>query len=495
MRNHVLQQVIELLSLSREGHGRRGRISYAQLGIAQLGSVYEGLLSYTGFFVEERDGLYEVKPEGEPYDPLKQAYFVPKSALSEYKNEEKVYENERLVHHLQGSFVYRLAGRNRQKSASYYTPEVLTQCLVKYALKELLKDKPADGILNLNICEPALGSGAFLNEAVNQLADSYLERKQHETGRTISHDEYLVEKQKVKAYLADNRVYGVDRNPVATELAEISLWLNTIYAGHTIPWFGGQLAAGNSLIGARRQVFTRLQLESDNRIWLDSVPERVRMGKERADGQIWHFLVPDKGMADYADKAVKEMLPAEMKQIRDWRRDFTKRFSVGDTTALERLSAAVDRLWRRLCEDLRRVRRETAHIFPIFGQETNPAFAERGSQLSTHQRDVNYERAIKPAGGQASAYQRLKLAMDYWCSLWFWPVELASMLPTRDEFLLEMSAILEGTSQELSPLLGPEQQPLFATGRPEQQQLRLAEELGQVNLEELCASLPRLKQV
>jgi hypothetical protein len=57
------------------------------------------LLSYTGFFVEERDGLYEVKPEGEPYDPLKQAYFVPKSALSEYTNEEKVYINGRLVHH------------------------------------------------------------------------------------------------------------------------------------------------------------------------------------------------------------------------------------------------------------------------------------------------------------------------------------------------------------------------------------------------------------
>ena len=92
LRNHVLQKVIELLSLSREDRGRRrGRISYSQLGINQLGAVYEGLLSYTGFFVEEKDGLYEVKPEGEPYDPLKQAYFVPKSALSEYKEEEKVY--------------------------------------------------------------------------------------------------------------------------------------------------------------------------------------------------------------------------------------------------------------------------------------------------------------------------------------------------------------------------------------------------------------------
>ena len=143
----------------------------------------------------------------------------------------------------------------------------------------------------------------------------------------------------------------------------------------------------------------------------------------------------------------------------------------------------------------RQVRRDTAHVFPVFGQESNPAFAERGQRLTTQQRDEIFERAITPRGGQASAYQRLKLAMDYWCSLWFWPVEQGTLLPSRDEFLLELSAILEGTSQELSPLLGAEQQPLFPTGKPEQEQLRLAEEFGLVNLDELCASLPRLKKV
>ena len=78
------------------------------------------------------------------------------------------------------------AGRDRQKSASYYTPQVLTQCLVKYALKELLNServRTADDILTLTVCEPAMGSAAFLNEAVNQLADAYLERKQQELGR------------------------------------------------------------------------------------------------------------------------------------------------------------------------------------------------------------------------------------------------------------------------------------------------------------------------
>ena len=59
---------------------------------------------------------------------------------------------------------------------------MLTQCVVKYSLKELLKDKTADDILKITICEPAMGSGAFINEALNQLADAYLERKQKELG-------------------------------------------------------------------------------------------------------------------------------------------------------------------------------------------------------------------------------------------------------------------------------------------------------------------------
>jgi type II restriction/modification system DNA methylase subunit YeeA len=142
---------------------------------------------------------------------------------------------------------------------------VLTQCLVKYALKELLDEKngrvkKADDILTLTVCEPAMGSAAFLNEAVNQLADAYLERKQAELGKRIPHDQYPQELQKVRMVLADRNVFGVDLNPVAVELAEVSLWLNAIYGDADsqgrplparVPWFGYQLFAGNSLIGAR----------------------------------------------------------------------------------------------------------------------------------------------------------------------------------------------------------------------------------------------------
>jgi type I restriction-modification system DNA methylase subunit len=498
MRNKTLQKVIELLSLSRERrNARRGRISYAQLGINQLGSVYEGLLSYTGFFAEE--DLYEVKKPDEEYDPLKQAFFVPAAALPKYKEEEKSFDEQgRLRKHPKGSFIYRLSGRDRQKSASFYTPESLTHCTVKYALKELLKDKSADDILKLNICEPALGSGAFANEAINQLAEVYLEWKARETDRTIRHEDYLIEKQKVKAFLADNRVFGADLNPVAIQLAEVSLWLNTIYPSHTIPWFGGQLVAGNSLVGARRQVFTKQQLESRSRDWLEAVPERVPIGHARHAGQIWHFLTPDKAMAEYSDRDVRNMLPEDDQRIRDWRKGFCARFDARDTRALDRLSAAVDVLWQQHTADLRKVREETGHSFPVFGQEENPLFSEKGHRLTTQQRrDILEQRILGRGSSLATPYQRLKMAMDYWCGLWFWPMDQSALLPSRDEFLLEMQMILEGSSvEEGSPLLGPEQMDLIAEAAPvRQEQLRMTDVLGHVNLEELCADHPRLTLV
>ena len=92
--------------------------------------------------------------------------------------------------HERGSFVFRLAGRERQQSASYYTPEVLTRFVVSQALEELLDQDghttTAAEILELTVCEPALGSGAFAIEAVRQLAEAYLQRRQKRARRRRS---------------------------------------------------------------------------------------------------------------------------------------------------------------------------------------------------------------------------------------------------------------------------------------------------------------------
>jgi type II restriction/modification system DNA methylase subunit YeeA len=293
-RNVVLREVIELMSLTKEGKGkRRGRVSYSQLGINQLGAVYEALLSFRGFFAEE--DLYEVQPapkkgkaaasddddfddgddegdddntkaSGQAHDELEVGHFVTEEQLKAYKADEIVPDpgTGKPKCYPKGSFIYRLAGRDREKSASYYTPESLTQCLVKYALKELLPGKTAADILQLKVCEPAMGSAAFLNEVVNQLAQKYLELRQQETGKSIPHEQFATELQKVKMRLADQNVFGVDLNPVAVELAEVSLWLNSIFTPENgrafVPWFSQQLVCGNSLIGARRQIYRVSQL-------------------------------------------------------------------------------------------------------------------------------------------------------------------------------------------------------------------------------------------
>lgn len=145
------------------------------------------------------------------------------------------------VRHAKGSFVFRLSGRDRQRSASYYTPEVLTRCVVKHALAELLgtDDYAPEGgsaqiteateLLDLTICEPALGSGAFLNEAIQPAGSRVPEAPPGRAGESLDPDAYLRELQRVKAHFALHQSYEVDLNATAVELAEVSLWLNAMH--------------------------------------------------------------------------------------------------------------------------------------------------------------------------------------------------------------------------------------------------------------------------
>ena len=500
-RNVVLQKIIDLLSLSRGGGGnkRRGRISYAQLGINQLGAVYEGLLSYSGFFAET--DLYEVKKAGTEVNELEPAFFVKAEDFQQYEDSERVYNSDGTFKiYPRGTFIYRLAGRNREKTASYYTPEVLTRCLVKYALKELLKDKTADDILRLTVCELAMGSAAFLNEAINQLAEAYLERKQKETGETIAHDSYGKEKQKVKAFIADNNVFGVDLNPVAVELAEVSLWLNAMYVGEkgelpVIPWFGNQLVCGNSLIGARKQVFAAELLEENRKgkeTWQDVVPVRVPVGKSRPPKAIYHFLLPDTGMANYTDKVVRGMAKKETEKIKQWRKDFIRPFNTGEIETLRRLSEAVDKLWQRHAADCARIRFQTRSAYKFFGYDDGNTYKQ---SLTTKQKDDLYNRELLSENvPNSSPFRRLKLVMDYWCALWFWPIQEADKLPSRDEFLMDLTLILEGTVYENVPAVG-EQILLIPDNRPKQQEIDFTNEFGYVNVDALCNSIERLALV
>ena len=552
--NWLWQQVIAQMSLTRsKGRGRRrGRVSYQLLSINQLGAVYEALLSYRGFFAKE--DLFEVQPapkkakatgeddedgegdeeatgSGTSTDLMGSAWFVPESRLGEYKDNERVYDlddngHKKLRRYPKGSFIYRLAGRDREKSASYYTPQVLTQCLVKYALKELLQGKKADDILQLTVCEPAMGSAAFLNEAVNQLAEKYLELKQDETKRRIPHDEYPRELQKVRMYLADRNVYGVDLNPIAVELAEVSLRLNAIYGEPTedehgnplppqparVPWFGYQLFDGNSLIGARNEVYNASALQKGAKPrWYEEAPRRLDPQRpDRKRSEIHHFLLPDPGMAAYTDKVAKALYPDDFQRLKDWRRAFTRPLETHEIARLQQLSGKIDALWDEHAQWLARDRAATEDPMAVWPHPEPPERrSTRAEKEATRRKGLFNEDA-----DEATPYRRLKLVMDYWCALWFWPIQDSASLPSREQWWMEVGAILEGNVVDLAPQasldlaataapreLAPRPQPTLAgfesqlglTATPAQPTLH--DRFGRLRINRLREVFPRIREV
>ena len=507
IRNSVMLRIVDLMSVTRgsgKKNDRRGRISYANLGINQMGAVYEALLSYRGFIAEQ--DLYEVKRAGDSFNELDVGYFVTEGELAQYTEDERVrYERDddfghkkgELRMYRQGTFIYRLAGREREKSASYYTPEVLTKCLVKYALKELLQNKTADEILQLTVCEPAMGSAAFLNEAINQLAEAYLDKKQKELGDSISYETRGQELQKVKMYIADRNVYGIDLNPVAVELAEVSLWLNTIYAGGYVPWFGTQLINGNSLIGARRQCYHKNALiaTQKNARWYENAPERVPLGEKRGTkSQVYHFLLGDPGMCSYDDKVIKKLEPENIKAMATWNKEFTKPYSEDEFHTLLDLSNAIDELWDNQVKLRKTLEEETRDKLNVYGH----ADTAEDSHTTIRLKDKIYKELYKSEHAQnAGPYARLKFAMDYWCALWFWPIEKADLLPTRSEFLNDMNLILVGAISTAKNTWEKGQYSLFPTEKEQliEKVLNFIPGQSEVNLDNLCALFPRLALV
>lgn len=448
--NEVLQKVIRLMSLSRgDKRSRTGRISYAHLGINQLGAVYEALLSYRGFFAKE--DLYEVHPAGEAVNEFEAGYFVTASELDHYNDDEKVYvttpEGEKkLKVYPKETFIYRLTGRDREKSASYYTPELLTQCVVKYTIAEYVKtvldklpdDKArAEKILALKICEPAMGSAAFLNEAVNQLAVLYMDYAQKAANERLSQERYASELQRVKMYMADNCVFGVDLNPVAVELAEVSLWLNALSSDRFVPWFNLQLKSGNSLVGCRRRVYTKEDVASGK--WTSVEPLDIG-SKPLRGNHIWQFLLPDPGMAAYDDKDVKAIYKSKLDTLAKKRRAFvSKRFNSDDISEMLSLSDKAEILWESLAKKLAKLRADTTDPYDIYGHA-----ADRNHKVLSYEEKNALVEAVMRGDGTAGSGEalRLRLAMDYWCALWFWPIDKADLFPSREEFLFDMGNIL-----------------------------------------------------
>lgn len=466
-RNVVLQQIIKHLSLSDQNKGkRRGRISYANLGINQLGSVYESLLAYSGFFAAEP--LIEVKAADDP-DGKEGTFLVPLIRRDDFKEEEILKDSENPQYDKQipkGHFVYRLNGRDRKKSASYYTPEVLTQTTVKYTLKGIidsLKERQkkgedcADEILALKILEPAMGAAAFHNEVINQLADAYLELKEEEEVRKgrkrIVPGNYADEMQKVKAFIAANNVYGVDLNPTAVELGKLSLWLNCMHKNMETPFFAHRLGTGNAVVGCWLKVYNEKEVIAEypaseknkkkpkpiTKTWWDKASTRIVWNKRgeltRKQKQFYHFLLPDENMlSSFSIGLIKEELnDAQKKAVTEWKKEFKQPLSTSECVRLEKLCKVIDTLLEEHYRQIKGIIKDTTSAYAVYGQ-VNPQMPIKGYDEK--------ERLAESRNARSAPYYKLRMVMDYWCSLWFWDARDIVNLPTRQQWLNEIENIL-----------------------------------------------------
>ncbi|MFJ2843564.1 hypothetical protein ACIPD2_18215 [Streptomyces griseofuscus] len=502
LRNEALHQVLRLLTLKEAGQkGRQGGfISYRNLGINQLGAVYEGLMSYTGIIDEKRELAEVAKPgakkAGKQYgDPEKGSWLVPADRLNDYpENTHVVYSAQDTEQHglrgpkkyPPGRFVYRLAGRDRETSASYYTPESLTEVTVELALKHRLdQEKDADGntvrtraseLLRYTICEPALGSGAFLNKAIDLVAEEYLKRRQEELGANLDTSKALEAKQKVKAYIALHNAYGIDLNETGVELAEVSLWLNTMHPGMRAPWFGLHLRRGNSLIGARRWVYQAERIKKQRTVGAQTptkLPFRATgSGAEQPlpDGAVHQFLLPTPGWGAVtgasgdAKKLVEQLAKSQVDQLKAWKKGVqTKpKTTGGKASQLARLQAAARRvefLWKLVAKRMELSEQEIARTIDVWGTAREEdaeeyAFLRHDKQNADQSLPLTKEQVFKDLfEAEGSPYWRLKQVMDAWCALWFWPLDKVGLLDGTDAEYATAPVVTAEAGADLDALL------------------------------------------
>ncbi len=327
--NRTVLMLLEALQIL-EQRGGALLLSYKALDVEQIGHVYEGLLEYTvgrvpritlGLVGSQKatnpnvalaelesarlDGeaalialLLETTGRSEaalrnalslePDDALFGKLLQACGGESELAGRVRPFANllrtdnwgEPLVYR-EGAFAVTL-GADRRETGTHYTPKSLTETIVETTLEPVAYVGPAEGfpreewrlksdneLLELKLCDPAMGSGAFLVQACRWLAERLVEawgeaeaagRRITVNGETVddlggldpmptSLDDRLTIARRL---VAERCLYGVDMNPLAVELAKLSLWLTTLAKGRPFGFLDHNLRCGDSLLGIHR---------------------------------------------------------------------------------------------------------------------------------------------------------------------------------------------------------------------------------------------------
>lgn len=269
--------------------GEKVFIDYKGLEIRHLGTIYEGLLE---FHLEiAKEDLVAVKEKG-------REKYISTVTAEDKKISRKITKGELYLVNDKGE---------RKATGSYYTPDYIVQYIIENTLGPLVKGKTADEILELTILDPAMGSGHFLVAAVDFLAKELLARSTEQSDEEYQEREELIF---LKRLVVEKCIYGVDLNPLAVELAKLSLWLSSIAKGKPLSFLEHHLKCGNSLIG--------VQLE--NLKVLPKIKEEKKKSKETQDLPApinKSALTQDIGLSVKDYHLIEEMSSDQLEAIRE----------------------------------------------------------------------------------------------------------------------------------------------------------------------------------
>ncbi|HXW70980.1 MAG TPA: type IIL restriction-modification enzyme MmeI [Methylocella sp.] len=294
----ILRILEGLMTLKLRGHERE-RLSYRTLDVEQIGSVYETVM---GFTVEvAKSSVLAIKAGKNNRTPV----FVALDELLARKGKDRIkdlkenvgrsltpaqakpVEAAKTVEELAAAFEGMADERGsprhvmaptgtpilqptgeRRRTGSHYTPRSLTEPIVTRALEPAFErlgaDATPDQILDLKVCDPAMGSGAFLVEACRAIATCLVEAwaRWPETRPVIPADED--EELHARRLVAQRCLYGVDKNPRAVDLARLSLWLATLAKDHEFTFLDHALKCGDSLVGLGAAQISAMHWDTSN---------------------------------------------------------------------------------------------------------------------------------------------------------------------------------------------------------------------------------------
>jgi hypothetical protein len=185
----------------------------------------------------------------------------------------------------------------RKDSGTFYTPQSIAELTIRRTLGPLIDGASSDRILTLRIVDPSMGSGAFLVAALRYLADAY-ERALIAEGRFIPLEIDNGRRADFRRLVAQRCLYGVDNNPVAVQVARLSLWLATLAHGKPLGFLDHRLRVGNSLLGTTPDTISRPSAARDHTMPLfDEVGEDL-------PGSIRLLSTPLTAMANEPDESV-----------------------------------------------------------------------------------------------------------------------------------------------------------------------------------------------